>query len=189
MQQMESESTSNSRLHMYENSSRDNRISIGNNTDHDQSSSYHGKTSQLEHAATTHNSIQGISTTTGQTQVSNKRQSFKSNERVGKGGAPSGLKVVTLQSAVKPDFSNMVRQPASTKNNVKKQLDGQHIIMGVSKKTITDSLAINVIPQKMMLANTSNAGHLSTRSGKGTTSVNQGNYINEASLLMQAVSS
>ena len=61
--------------------------------------------------------------------------------------------------------------------------------MGVSKKTIADSLAMNVIPQKMMLANTSNAGHLSTRSGKGTTSVNQGNYINEASLLMQAVSS
>ena len=122
MQQMESESTSNSRLYMYENSSRDNRISIGN--DHDQSSSYHGKTSQLDHASTTHNSIQGISTTTGQTKGSTKRQSFKSNERVSKAGPPSGLKVVTLQSAVKPDFSNMVRQPASTKNNVKKQLDG-----------------------------------------------------------------
>ena len=61
--------------------------------------------------------------------------------------------------------------------------------MGVSKKTIADSLAMNVIPQKIMLATASNAGHLSTRSGKGPSGVNSGGYINEASLLMQAVSS
>ena len=87
----------------------------------------------------------------------------------------------------KPDFGNLVRQPASTKNNVKKQLEGQIISGIITKKTIAESLAKNSIPQKM-LGTSGNGGHLSTKSGKASGGPATG-YINEASLLMQAVSS
>ena len=45
------------------------------------------------------------------------KRSFKSSERASKIGN-ANLKVQTLSG--KPDFGNLVRQPASTKNNVKK---------------------------------------------------------------------
>lgn len=80
----------------------------------------------------------------------------------------------------------MVRQPASTKNNVKKQLEGQQISTGVSKKTIADSLSKNSVPQRVV--SISGAGHMSTKSGKAQ-GVTPAGYINETSLLMQAVSS
>ena len=75
----------------------------------------------------------------------------------------------------------------------KKQLEGQIVstTSGISKKTIAESLAKNSIPQKMLSSTGANTGHMSTKSGKvsgagaGTTT----NYINETSLLMQAVSS
>ena len=52
----------------------------------------------------------------------NGKRAFKSSERASKVGA-ANLKVQTLSG--KPDFGNLVRQPASTKNNVtKKQLEG-----------------------------------------------------------------
>ena len=68
----------------------------------------------------------------------------------------------------------------------KKQLEGQIISGIISKKTIAESLAKNSIPQKML--NSGNTGHMSTKSGK-TSGVTPAGYINEASLLMQAVSS
>lgn len=113
-----------------------------------------------------------------------KRSSFKSSERGSKIGAVN-LKVQTLNT--KPDFANLInRGPASTKNNVtKKQLEDQ--IMGISKKTIADSLAKNFIPQKMN-TKAGDGGHNSTKSGKfsGVTPVE---YSNDAGLLMQAMTS
>ncbi len=112
------------------------------------------------------------------------KRSVKSSERNSKIGS-TNLKVSTSGVSGKPDFTNMIRQPASTKNNVKK-LDGQQIITGVSKKSIAESLAKSVLPQKGQSSNTH--GVVSTKSGK-TSTVNGGPQgagfiINDASMLM-----
>ena len=113
-----------------------------------------------------------------------KRSSLKSSERGSKIGA-ANLKVQTLST--KPDFANLInRGPASTKNNVtKKQLEGQ--IIGISKRTIAESLAKSSIPQKLH-ATAGDGGLMNTKSGKfsGVTPVG---FSNDASLLMQAVTS
>ena len=76
--------------------------------------------------------------------LSSEKRGIKSSERAKAG---TNLKVSTLGITDKPDFANIGRQPASTKNNVKKQLDGQgQISTGISKKTITDSLARSTVP-------------------------------------------
>ena len=111
--------STNSRLLQYEHSN--NRISLGTENE---SVSYHGQTSQLE-PSSVQGSWQGQTTATSKTtkniNASGKR-SFKSSERASKVGT-TNLKVQTLSG--KPDFGSLVRQPASTKNNVtKKQLEG-----------------------------------------------------------------